>query len=368
MVGQLCRIQRAHGHDVSVFAYSNLGVVGEGLRADGFEVYVPGVAPPYKTMLRYYQRLKAMKPDVVHTHNPAPTLQAALSARLAGVRSVMSTRHSLVAPPYDTAAEMKYSALATFCDRIVGICDITCENLRGAPLAHKSKIVRVYNGVPAMERVPRMAEADGKFVLLFVGRLAEVKNLETLIGAVAQAAPLVPELEFWVVGDGAVRASLEQLAVSLKIADRVRFWGQQVETAKYFSSADAFAMSSVSEGLPMSLLQAMSLGVPSLSTDVGGMAEVQRLSGSGLLTPVGDSAAMSESIVRLAQDAALRAEFSERARAAYATHFTLEQMHASVRGAVSKVTRQRSAQALWLTAVGVGDQIFQSGPRVKRKV
>ena len=79
----------------------------------------------------------------------------------------------------------------------------------------------------------------------------------------------------------------------------------------------------------MSLLQAMSLGVPALLTDVGGMAEVVRLSQGGMLVPVGDSSAMADAVFRLAADPILRKQLSEKARASYEEHFTLEQMHAA---------------------------------------
>ena len=333
LVAQLCRIQRANGHDVCVFAYSKLGSVGEGLRDEGFEIYVPGEAPPARTMLRYYRQFARLRPDVVHCHNLAATLQGALSARLAGVRCVISTRHSLVAPPYDVAGEVKYNLIARSCDVITGICEITCENLRGAPLAQKEKIVRVYNGASAVGRVD-LAPLGEEFVkrgltLVFVGRLAEVKDLGTLVRAVALASGKVPELQAWIVGDGPVKKDLEALAKELGVEDRVRFWGQRMDTERFFSAADVFAMSSVSEGLPMSLLQAMSLGVPAVLTDVGGMAEVLRLSGSGLLTPVGDSVAMSEALVRVAEDPALRAEFARRAAETYRAEFTLERMDAA---------------------------------------
>lgn len=329
LVAQLCRIQRANGHQVSVCAYSRLGPLGEVLRDEGIEVYVPGEAHPAKTMLRYFQHFRALRPDVVHCHNVAPTIQAALAARLAGAKRVLSTRHSLVAPPYNVAEERKYGVMATFCHWIAGICEITCDNLRGAPMAHRSKIVRVYNGATAIDRVPFDELGKRGFTLVFVGRLAEVKNLQTLIRAVSIAAEQVPELAFWVVGDGPVRAELEALAAELRVADRVRFWGQRLDTAQFFSAADAFVMSSVSEGLPMSLLQAMSIGVPAIVTDVGGMAEVVRLSGAGLLAPVGDSAAMAAAIVRLAGDPELRGEFSLRAKQSYAAEFTLDRMDAA---------------------------------------
>ena len=79
----------------------------------------------------------------------------------------------------------------------------------------------------------------------------------------------------------------------------------------------------------MSLLQAMSVGLPAIVTDVGGMAEAVRIAGAGFTTPVGDSAAMAEAIVQLASDENQRERFAENARNAYREHFTLEQMDAS---------------------------------------
>ena len=329
LVAQLCRIQRQRGHDVSVCAYSQLGVLGERLREEGIAVHVLGEAAPHKTMLRYWRLFRELRPDVVHMHNPAPTLQAAAGARLAGARCVISTRHSLVSPPYDRAEELKFSVWSwLWLDWVAGICEITCENLRGAPFARRNRIARVYNGAAPLERITQPAREDDEFRLLFVGRLAAIKDLPTLLRAVALAIRTLPQLRLWIVGDGAVRTDLEALAAQLGIAERVRFWGQQMETARFFSAVDAFVMSSISEGLPMSLVQAMSLGLPAITTDVGGMSEVLRLSGSGLLAPVGDAEAMAAAIVKLAGDAGLREHFSVKARAAYEQHFTLEQMEA----------------------------------------
>ncbi len=332
LVAQLCRMQRANGHQVSVCAYSSLGVVGQELAAEGFAIYVPGEAPPVLTMLRYFQHFRALRPDVVHCHNPAPTLQAAMGARLAGARSVIATRHSLVAPPYDTAAEIKFSLLSYFCDWVVGICDATCVNLRGAPLARKRRTMRVYNGAAPIELAGTEKLEKRGFTLVFIGRLAAVKDLGTLIRAVALAREQVPKLELWIVGDGPVRGELEALSAELGVASgEVRFWGRQMQTARFYAAADVFAMSSVSEGLPMSLLQAMSVGVPALVTDVGGMAEVVRLARCGLLAPVGDWRAMAGQIVRLAEGPELRARFAECGRRAYEAEFTLERMEVEYR-------------------------------------
>ena len=164
--------------------------------------------------------------------------------------------------------------------------------------------------------------------LVFIGRLAAVKDLGTLIRAVALAREQVRDLELWIVGDGSVRGELEALSVELGVAEAVRFWGRQMQTARFYAAADVFAMSSTSEGLPMSLLQAMSVGLPALVTEVGGMAEVVRLAKCGLMAPVGDWQKMAEQIILLARDGTLRAQLGECGRRAYEAEFTLERMDA----------------------------------------
>lgn len=330
LVAQLCRLQRKHGHDVSVIAYSNLGTLGEQLVAEGFSVVVLGEAPFTRTFLRFVSAFRRLRPDVVHCHNPAPTLQAAIPARLAGTRSVLSTRHSLVAPPYDLSEEKAFNFVARFCKWVVGICDVTCENLRHTPGAHRDKIVRVYNGVDPMVRIPAEGcPAKKGLTLLFVGRLAPIKDLSTLVRATAIAVRRLPDLHLWVVGHGAERGGLDSLVAELGVSENVTFWGERLDVAGFFSAADIYCMSSLSEGLPMSLLQAMSLGVPAIVTDIGGMAEVVRNSNAGLTTPVGDYDAMADAIVQLASDPEHRQALADNASNAYRQHFTLERMNAS---------------------------------------
>jgi len=136
----------------------------------------------------------------------------------------------------------------------------------------------------------------------------------------------MPNLRLWMVGDGSERKALESLASELGIDSQITFWGQQLDVAPFFSAADAFIMSSNSEGLPMSLLQAFSLGLPAIVTDVGGMAEVVRLAQAGFTVPVSDPAGMSAAILKLAAADAERKRFSTNARDAFQSRFTLQVM------------------------------------------
>ena len=330
LVVQLCRVQRANGHDVSVCVYTSQGPLLDVLRADGFHVHVIGEGPVARTAMRFFRVFRDIQPDVVHCHNPAPTIQAAVAARLARVGTIVSTRHSLVAPPFETRAEITYNLISLCCDWVVAICDATRENLLNTPLVQRTRIARVYNGVDRLEPSP-LEEHPAKrgFTLLFVGRLAEIKDLPTMIKAVALAIPRIPDLQLWIVGHGIMREPLESLAHELGIENNVTFWGERLDVARFFSTADVFAMSSVSEGLPMSLLQAMSVGLPAVVTNVGGMAEVVRNAHCGLYTRVGDSAAMAEAIVELASNPDRRDVFANNAKTAYAEYFTLERMESA---------------------------------------
>lgn len=327
LVSQMCCLQREQGHDPCVYAVAALGPLGEQMRTAGFTVQA-NVGRHLPDAARIFFRIfKNMQPDVVHLHNPTPTVYAAIPARMAGVPGIISTRHSLVAPPRRLVVEFKYALAATCCDWIAGICDATTNNLKSIHSIPARKIVRVYNGTVALLRVAHQQwPPKTGFTLLYVGRLEPVKNHSLLLNAFRTALSSMPDLTLWMVGDGGERRMLESLATELGIAPQVTFWGQQLDVAPFFSAADAFIMSSKSEGLPISLLQAFSVGLPAIVTNVGGMAEVVRLSQAGIIVSATDPAEMTAAILRLANGDAERAQFSTNAKDAFHSRFTLQAM------------------------------------------
>lgn len=327
LVSQMCRVQREQGHDPRVYVVGSLGALGENLRKDGFVVQARVAMPLADAIPTFFRIFKESRPDVVHLHNPTPTIHAALSARVAGVPSVVSTRHSLVARPHRLKVELRYAAAATCCDWVTGVCDATIKNLNSIHTVPRRKIVRVYNGTAPLQRTgeTKWPPKNG-FTLVYIGRLAPVKNLALLLNAFAAAREAMPGLRLWMVGDGSDRAQLERLTADLGQAGKVTFWGQQLDVAPFFSAADVFMMSSASEGLPISLLQSFSLGLPAIVTDVGGMAEVVRLAKAGITVSAARSSEMAAAILRLATDAKERNQFSVNARASFLARFTLEAM------------------------------------------
>ena len=330
LVLQMCHLQREHGHDPSVYAIAKLGPLGERMRAEGFAVQANVGRHLSDSMRNFFRIFKDAAPDVVHLHNPTPTIYAGLSARAAGVPSIVSTRHSLVAPPHKVAAEFKYALAARSCDWIVGICDATTSNVKGLHTVPTRKLACIYNGAAPLQRAAESAlPPKGGFTLLFVGRLEPIKNHGLLLRSFCEALKAMPELRLWMVGDGSERRALEAQAEDLGIAAQVTFWGQQLDVAPFFSAADAFIMSSRSEGLPISLLQGFSLGLPAIVTDVGGMAEVVRLSQAGRIVSATDSHEMAKAILDMATNSAEREKFSKNAIESFQARFSLQTMVAA---------------------------------------
>jgi glycosyltransferase involved in cell wall biosynthesis len=326
IVATLCRLHRQQGHDASVVCLFRIGVLGEQLRAEGFVVECVGPASTPKLTWRLTRRFRDIKPHVIHCHNAMATIAAAHAGKAMHAK-VVSTRHGLVAPPHNLRCEIKFCVAGMVCNWVVGVCDATTSNLHRLPLARHSHIRRVYNGARSG---PACAEQQPniEFTLVSVGRLVQLKDFETLLKAFAVARTVLNGLELIIVGDGPLASALKQLSNDLGIASQVRFVGEASNVWPHLQRASLFVMSSRNEGLPMSLLEAMSVGLPSVVTDVGGMAEAVKLTRAGLIVPVANEHAFAEAIIQLAKTPHVLYTMGKAASSGYREHFTSERMAA----------------------------------------
>ncbi len=144
--------------------------------------------------------------------------------------------------------------------------------------------------------------------LLFVGRLAGVKGVPLLLGALPELAGDFPDLRLVLIGDGPDRAELEHRAERLGISEMVTFAGykSQTEVAKALMESDALVLPSFAEGVPVVLMEAMAAGLPVISTRIAGIPELVEDGVSGLLTPPGDGLSLSSALRQILTDANLR--------------------------------------------------------------
>ncbi|MFL6717198.1 MAG: glycosyltransferase family 4 protein [Burkholderiaceae bacterium] len=188
--------------------------------------------------------------------------------------------------------------------------------------------IRVVPNPLAPSAVPpaQPAGAEGqRRILLSLGRLARQKGVDTIIRAFAELAPHHPDWDLHIYGEGPLADTLATLAASLGMQERIAFKGVTTEPARVMAGADAFAMASLHEGFPNTLLEAMSLGLPCLSTDCpSGPGEITRNGRDALLVPVNDQAAFTSALHWLMGNAALRRNLGQEARASIQGRFALD--------------------------------------------
>jgi glycosyltransferase involved in cell wall biosynthesis len=153
-----------------------------------------------------------------------------------------------------------------------------------------------------------------------VGRLQAPKDPLTLIRALAE---LGRPGEAVIAGDGPDRPAVEREVRRLGLESAVRLAGERDDVAELLAEADLFVLSTRSEGLPLSILEAMAAGLPVVASDVGGVPELVVDRETGFLVPPGDPHALAAAIERLLDDPDLRGRFGAAGRARVSTHFDL---------------------------------------------
>jgi glycosyltransferase involved in cell wall biosynthesis len=188
-----------------------------------------------------------------------------------------------------------------------------------------SRLRTVHNGIlPAATAAPSRSPG-APTTIGFVGRLCRQKNLPLLLRAFSMVVRSpAASMRLVLVGDGPEKASLRELAQRLGLASEVEWWGE-CDGRSAIGCFDILALPSDYEGFPYVLLEAMALGVPVVTTEVGGSEELVRSTSSGIIVPVGDLDGFSSALSSLVQSPALRQKLGSAGRAAVAS-FSVEQM------------------------------------------
>src|SRR4029077_126154 len=185
--------------------------------------------------------------------------------------------------------------------------------------------IHIYNGASPVDNHAAPRPKFG-FTLLYVGRLAPLKDHCTLLQAVSLVRMHHPDVRLWIVGDGPLEFGLRKLTDELGLNECVTFFGEQADVSPFLLAADLFVSSSVTEGLPVSLLEAMSVGLPAVLTDVGGMGEIARLSGAVTLVPSCDPEGMAAALCDALARRQELPKMGKLARHCYEQYFRPERM------------------------------------------
>jgi glycosyltransferase involved in cell wall biosynthesis len=199
----------------------------------------------------------------------------------------------------------------------------------------RARVRVVYNGIDAPRyaappRDPGLAERlgipRGAFVVGALGNLYPVKGHADLVRALGLLRERCPRMHVVLLGRGETREPLLTLAASLGVADRLHLAGFREDAAACLGVMDAFAMPSLSEGMPLSLLEAMAAALPIVATRVGGVPEAVEDGRTGLLIPPGDPPALGGALARIAEAPAWATDLGRAAQHHVREHFSLDAM------------------------------------------
>jgi len=177
----------------------------------------------------------------------------------------------------------------------------------------KEKIIclPIYTRIKRPEDSSRDMNTNGKFIFITISRLVGVKNIEMQVRALGKILESFPNTALWVIGHGPEREKLDKMVSDLGLREDVNFFDWQSDVSKFYNSADAFVLTSNSEGWAMVVIEAASFGLPIIMTDVGCAEEVIKDGESGLVIPVGDEDALVGAMKRLIEDPSMAKRLGE---------------------------------------------------------
>jgi len=335
----LARAQQELGHEISVCCVMSppeKGTLYEKARALGIPCYFsfskhePHVMTTWK-MMRLFRRLC---PDVIQSHLPRANSCSTIAARLAGIPCIIATFHNPMI--WKNNRQKKWGMWTSrFQDGI--FCDAEMIRRRLLEMCPhvESKTRIVYPSIPLSKAFVSQEEQDlfkSKWgvekedrLVGMIGRLAEVKDHATFIDAAEIVLKSSSRIKFLIVGDGPMREQLRECVREKALEDRVLFPGYVPDLNLIWSVLDLFVLSSLSEGCPVSILEAFAAGLPVIATNVGGIPEIIIKGENGFLVEPGQPGQIAEKIHALLSNKSLHEKMRENARQT-AHNFQIEKM------------------------------------------
>jgi sugar transferase (PEP-CTERM/EpsH1 system associated) len=309
-------------------------------------------------VLRLAQLLRRERPDVVHSHGWGTLCEGYAASCLAGVRRFMHSEHgTMELRPRNLRVQR---AVWSRADRVVAVSSMLADRMARVTGFPRDRVQVIVNGADlarfgSVDRVSARATLNlpsDAFVIGTVGRLVPVKDQETLLGAVARLRSAGSACLALIAGDGPLHDALRARAAALGVESAIRFLGRRGDVERILASLDVFVLTSLSEGMPNSILEAMAAGLPVVSTAVGGVFEVVDDGVTGLLAPVGDVDGIAGALGTLARDGALRSRMGAQGSARARSHFSLgrmleqyERMYLELAMPASSVMRMEASQS-----------------------
>jgi glycosyltransferase involved in cell wall biosynthesis len=292
------------------------------------------------TLYRVYLKIKKGGYAIVQTHTSKAGVLGRIAARLAGVPIVLHTHHGLNFHDYLNPV-LRFiffkleRFLANISDKLITVSQLNLKKAFDAGLAPLNKFVNIYNGIDFEKfdlqvDIPSKRKAIGVFgkekIVGTVGRLCAQKAPQDLIRAIPKILVARKEVVFIFVGDGELQPQMQALSKRLGVDSHVKFLGNREDVPELLHIMDVFVLTSLWEGMPRSLTEAMYCARPVVATAVDGTSELVTNAENGILVQPKDTEALSQGILTLLNDRVKAKQLGEAAKKRVAESFAVEKM------------------------------------------
>ncbi len=300
-----------------IFIYlSGYGIERNLIEEQGYEVFylsnielINAFRP--SILFKLVRILKEHRIDLLHCHAHKSTVYGVMAARMAGTPVVLSHVHGLGRSGKFRRKLTNY-LVSRRCSKIVAVANSVKEDVLRNNWRMPAEKVSVLENSVDYARFADVSTSKGdargmlelptdSLVFGTVGRLARTKGLTYLIEAFTIVKEEIPSAELVLLGNGPCREELVRQASKTSCCDSIRFLGHRDHIEQLYQSMDVFVLSSVAEGMPRAILEAMAAGVPCIATEVGGIPEILPNRDVGRLVPAEDADALAASMVDLAK-------------------------------------------------------------------
>lgn len=279
----------------------------------------------WRRVRRVRQYIASVQPDVVDTLLMWDNVYGTAAAALAGVPCIVAelqnNRESVRRSYSPGFRALEAFALRFLCDHVVCCSQAVFDSYARVFPGFGRKASVIHDAIDITQPIPPRAQARQALglpadapIVGTIGRLVEQKDHDTLLRAASRLVALHPEALIVIAGYGPLHDRLVAQRERLCLSDRVRFLGEITNPYLFYAAVDVFAMTSRWEGFPVVLLEAMSAGLPVVSTRVGGIAEAITHGTSGLLAEAGDERTLAASMAALLDNQVMRSRIGAAAR------------------------------------------------------
>lgn len=292
----------------------HLGDLGTELRAEGFPVEVLGRQPgvDFSCAARFGGLLRQHDVSLIHAHQYTPFFYSTLARYRYRRPAILFTEHGRHYPDVRRPKRIWANRLLLEKrDRVIGVGAAVRDALITNEGLKPDRVAVIYNGID-LSRFSANDEDSGTiraelglspddFVIFFVARLDPVKDHATALRAVDKLRKSVPRAQLIIVGEGPQQSEITRLIQDLQLESNVKLLGLRQDVPRLLAAADCLLLTSVSEGIPLTIIEAMAAGLPVVATNVGGVAEVVVDQHTGYLHQAGDDGAIAASLQYLSE-------------------------------------------------------------------